>query len=154
MIFLRRYWVVGLVLAMVVIHAAIISYVRSQVARLKNVKSTTVMVGSFQFQNAADLSTVYSFQLHAIVDPERRHYAEETLMQTELEIHEQIEQLLRQSPPELFKDPTQTVLRDRLMEVLLGQIPEPVVQRVIITDWLELPVSSFPIGNLTAARAP
>ncbi|WP_238388764.1 hypothetical protein [Roseimaritima ulvae] len=151
MIFLRRYWVVGLVLAMVVIHAAIISYVRSQVARLKNVQSTTVTVGSFQFQSATDRSTVYSFQLHAIVDPQRRHFAEETLMQTELEIHEQIEQLLRQSPPELFKDPTQTVLRDRLMEVLMGQISEPVVQRVLITDWLELPVSNFPIADLAAS---
>ncbi|WP_237607603.1 hypothetical protein [Roseimaritima sediminicola] len=141
MIFLRRYWVVGLVLAMVVIHAAIISYVRSQVARLKNVPSTTVAVGDFQFQNIEDLSKVYSFRLHVIVDPQRRHYAEERLLQNKLEIHEQVEQLLRQSPPELLDDPTQTVLRDRLIEVLLGQLSEPVIQRVIITGWLELPVS-------------
>ncbi len=140
MIFLRRYWIVGLVVTMVVVHAAIISYVRSQVARLKSVKPTTVAVGDFRFQNIDDLHTIYSFQMHAIVDPERRYVAEETLIQKELEIREAIEQSLRQTPPELLRDPTQTVLRDRLREVLVGQLADPLVQRLIITDWLELPV--------------
>ncbi len=146
---------------MVVIHAAIISYVRSQVARLKNIKSSTVAVGTFRFQSVDDISKVYSFQLHAVIDPDRRHFAEERLGQKELEIHEAIEQLLRQAPLELLQDPAQTILRDRLMEVILGQLAEPVVQRVVIVDWLELPAGSVTTlppsiqtadGNFTARR--
>lgn len=128
---------------MVVIHAAIISYVRGQVARLKNIHSSTITIGDFRFQNVDDLSTVYCMRLHAVVDPDRRHFAEEKLGQKQLEIHEAVEQLVRQAPAELLSDPAQTVLRDRIMELILGQISEPVVQRVVITGWLELPAAGF-----------
>lgn len=141
---------------MVVVHAAIIGYVRTQIARLNQVETSTIRVGAFRFQPVAHPETVYHFDLHAVLDPSRRHLAEERIARQRFEILEAAEQFLRQSPIEILEDPAQTVLRERLMEVILEQIPDPVVQRVVITGWLELPVGKIrvpgPPGSVAARR--
>jgi hypothetical protein len=138
----RRYWGAGLILMMVAVHAAVIGYVRSRVARLSSTESTAVEIGSFRFQPIGDLSTVYHFQLHAVVDPSKRHRGEERLSQMRMEIREASEQLLRQVDPTWLDDPAQTQIRDRLMDIVLKHLDEPLVQRMLITDWLELPVQT------------
>ncbi len=142
----KRYWAVGLILLMVVIHAVVIGYVRSRVARLSSVKSSAIELGSFRFQPVSDPSVVYHFQLHAVVDPLKRNHSEERLTQMRIEIREASEQLLRQVDPSWLDDPAQTQLRDRLMDVVLTHLDEPLVQRVLITDWLKVPVSSVGLG--------
>lgn len=152
--FIRRYWVAGLILLMVAVHAAVIGYVRSRVARLQSTVSTAVEIGSFRFQPVDDLSTVYHFQLHAIVDPSKRHRGEDRLTQKRLEIRESSEQFLRQVDKEWLVDPSQTKIRNGLMEVVLKYLDEPVVQRMLITDWLELPVETVDVtlGSDLASR--
>lgn len=147
---LRRYWGAGLILLMVAVHAAVIGYVRSRVARLARIESTAVELGSFRFQPVDDLSRVYHFQLHAVVDPSKRHRGEERLMQMRMEILEESEQLLRQVDPTWLDDPAQVQIRERLMEIVLRNLDEPLVQRVLITDWLELPVETLTPTNLAA----
>ena len=137
---IRRYWVAGLILLMVAIHAAVIGYVRSRVARLQSRESTAVDMGHFRFQVVDDLSTVYHFRLHAIVDPSKQHRGVEQLSQMRLEIREASEQMLRQLDPASFGDPAQSQIRSGLMDVVLEHLDEPLVQRMLITDWLELPV--------------
>ncbi len=149
---IRRYWAAGLILIVVVAHASIIGYVRSRVARLNRVRSTTLEIGTFRFQNVKDANTVYQFQLHAIADPTRRYQAEESLKQLRIEIQESAEQLLRQVDETWLADPAQALLRDRLMEVVSKHLNEPLVQRVIITDWLELPASI--VAALPPAQSP
>lgn len=139
----KRYWAVGLILSMVVVHAIVIGYVRSRVARLTTVKSSAIEIGSFRFQTVSDPSIVYQFQLHAIVDPIKRNHGEERLTQMRMEIREASEQLLRQVDTAWLEDPAQTNLRDRLMDVVLTHLDEPLVQRVLITDWLKIPVSNL-----------
>lgn len=141
MYFIRRYWVIGLVFLVVVIHAAIISYVRSQVTRLKNHQSSTIYVGSFRFQLTNHPEVVYAFSLHTTVDPNRRHYAEDQLRRKRLEIQESVEQTLRQVSQELLQDPKQTGLRDRILEAIFAQANDVTLQRLVITDWLELPAT-------------
>ena len=143
---IRRYWAAALILMMVAVHAAVIGYVRSRVARLSGSKSTTIDIGSFRFQPVSDLSKVYHFQLHAIVDPTRRRRGEERLTKVRMEIMEASEQLLRQADPAWLNDPAQVQLRDQLMEIVLEHLDEPLVQRVVITDWLELPVDSIDVN--------
>ena len=143
---IRRYWVAGLILLMVAIHAAVIGYVRSRVARLQSRESTAVEMGSFRFQPVDDLSTVYHFRLHAIVDPSKKHRGEERLSQMRLEIREASEQVLRQIDPESLDDPSQSHIRSELMRVVLNHLDEPLVQRMFITDWLELPVETIDLS--------
>ncbi len=61
----------------------------------------------------------------------------------QMEIREASEQLLRQAEPAWLDDPAQTQVRERLMEIVLRHLDEPLVQRVLITDWLELPVQTI-----------
>ena len=139
----RRYWAMGLILSIVIAHAAAILYVRSRLAELNRQTSCAVAIGRFRFQTVDDLSTVYQFQLHAMVDPSKRHQGESQLSRRQLEIREQCEQMLRQVDAAWLDDPTQTQIRDRLMEVVLEHLEQPLVRRVVITDWLELPVRSL-----------
>ncbi len=142
---IKRYWAVGLILSMVAIHAVVIGYVRSRVARLSQAKSSAIAIGSFRFQPISDPSVIFHFQLHAVVDPSKRNHGEERITQMQMEIREASEQLLRQVDLAWLEDPAQTQLRDRLMDVVLTHLDEPLVQRVLITDWLKLPVSSVSV---------
>lgn len=141
--FLRRYWGAGLIILMVAVHAAVIGYVRSRVARLTSPETTVVEIGEFRFQPIDDLSKVYHFRLHAMVDPTKLHRGRERLNQRRMEIVEASEQLLRQVDPVWLNDPAQTHIRDRLMKVVLEHLDEPLVQRMLITDWLQLPVEAI-----------
>lgn len=147
MTLIRRYWAAVLILMMVAVHAAVIGYLRSRVAMVGEVATTSVELGSFRFQPVDQMSMVYQFDLHAVVDPSRRHQAEERLIRMKMEIHEASEQMLRQVDPQWLADPTQAQIRSRLMTVVQKHLDEALVQRVLITNWLELPVPSA--GALT-----
>jgi len=144
--FLRRYWAAGLILVIVVIHAAIIGYVRTRVARLATAHGDTVEIGRLRFQNTSDLSTVFQFRLHAVVEPARRIETQGLLTKKRYEVQEAAEQLLRQANIQWLANPTQTEIRERLLEIITQQLHEPLVKRVLITDWLELPA-----GNVSHA---
>lgn len=139
---LKRYWAAGLILVVVVAHASIIGYVRSRVSRLNKAKSSAIEIGTFRFQNIkVSQDKVFQFRLYAIADPVRRYQAEESIKQLRIEIVETSEQLLRQVDPSWLADPAQVQLRERLMDVVGKHLTEPVIQRVLITDWLEIPTT-------------
>ena len=131
---------------MVGLHAVIIGYVRSQVARLKNAQSTAVTMGMFRIQPIRDPANIYTFKLHAVLDPTRRSRGEERLEQVRLEIMESAEQLLRQVEPDWLNDPGQVEIRARLLEVVLRHINEPLVQKLLITDWVQAPISTVSLN--------
>lgn len=147
----RRFWAPAIILLMVAIHAAVIGYVRSRVARLSNMESAAIEIGHLRFQNPSVADCTYQFQLHAIVDPSRRFRGEELLRQHQLPITEAAEQMLRQVDPSWLNDPSQKEIRERLMDVVLQHLEEPLVQRVVITDWLCLPSGSVSMTPMTAS---
>lgn len=147
--FLRRYWGATLILGMVAVHAAIIGYVRSRVASLNGPESTVVEIGEFQFQPVADPSKVYHFRLHAVIDPTKLRQGRERLSERRMEIIEASEQLLRQVDPVWLNDPAQAHIRDRLMKIVLEHLDEPLVQRMLITEWLHLPVQPMELPPAT-----
>lgn len=149
---LRRYWAAGLILMMVAVHAAVIGYLRSRVARVGDVTSTAVELGRFQFQPIERMDTVYQFDLHAVVDPSRRFHAEERLTQMQMEILEACEQMLRQVDPQWLGDPTQAQIRRRLMDEVQKHLDEALVQRVLITNWLQLPVHAVELAPQLARQ--
>ncbi|WP_250928814.1 hypothetical protein [Aporhodopirellula aestuarii] len=142
MALLRRFWAPAVILLMVAIHAAVIGYVRSRVARLSNLESSAIEIGRLRFQNVNDPDMIYQLHLHAVVDPTRHFRGEQRLTQTQMEIVESSEQMLRQVEPAWLADPSQKEIRERLMDVVLQHLDEPLVQRVLITDWLRVPSSA------------
>ncbi len=151
MALLRRFWAPAIILVMVAIHAAVIGYVRSRVARLSNLQSSAVEIGQLRFQNVNDPDSIYQLQLHAVVDPSRYFRGEQLLTQTRMEIIESAEQTLRQVELAWLADPAQQEIRERLMDVVLQNLDEPLVQRVLITDWLRVPNAT---GGAAIATAP
>ncbi|QDT03732.1 hypothetical protein K227x_21170 [Rubripirellula lacrimiformis] len=149
---LRRYWGACLILLIVAIHAAVIGYVRSRVARLTGMESPAVEIGNFRFQSVEDLGTVYHFRLHAVLDPSKLHRGMERMTQMRMEIREDSEQLLRQVDSAWLDDPAQTQIRERLMEIVLKHLDEPLVQRVLITDWLELPIQNVEVNLMGSSE--
>ena len=138
---IRRYWIAGLVLVLVVAHAGILGYVRSQIARLKNVKSTTAEIGEFHFQPLQDSGFVYQCNLYAILSPRLRLQGEEALNQYRIELHELIENTLRQVDPTWLTDPEQTELKIRLKDLITERLNEPFIDRVVVVDWLKMPIA-------------
>lgn len=146
MTLIRRFWAAGLILIMVAIHAAVIGYMRSRVAHLNSLRSSAIEIGQFRFQPIRESDRVYHFRLHAVVDPAKRQQGEVRLTKMRMEILESAEQMLRQVDPLWLKDPAQIQIRERLMEIVLEHFDAPLIQRVVITDWLEMPVSSLKLG--------
>lgn len=128
---------------MVAIHAAVIGYVRSRVARLKHLKSSAVEIGNFRFQPVTDKDSVYHFRLHAVVDPAKHMEGREQLEKMKMEIVEDSERMLRTADVQWLQDPKQAEVRARLMDVVVKHLPDKLIQRVLITDWLEVPVESI-----------
>lgn len=149
----RNYWVAGLVFLMVGMHAVIIAYVRHQVARLKNVQTTAVEIGPFRFRSIADKDHVHFFQLHAVVDPSRRSLSEERIEQLRPEILEGIQQMLTQAEADWLGDPGQKELRARMLQIVLKHVKDPIIQRLVITDWMTAPADAvvIHIGQQTDA---
>jgi hypothetical protein len=140
---LRRYWGACLIVAMIGVHACVIGYVRSRIARLSTFTSTVVEIGEFRFQPVHNPTMVYHFRLHAVVEPAKFVRGRERLQLKRMEIVESSEQMLRQVDTNLLDDPTQTEIRDRLLQVTLQHLDEPIVSRLLITDWLQLPVNAL-----------
>jgi hypothetical protein len=136
-----------MILMMVAIHATVIGYVRSRVSRLSSMQSTAVEIGNFRFQPVANPSKVYHFQLHAVMDPAKPQRGRDRIMQKRMEILEASEQMLRQVDLKWLDDPTQSQIRDQLMAVVQRHLDEPLVQRVLITDWLELPIQAINVSQ-------
>lgn len=141
MSFVRRYWAAALIIAIVALHAAIIGYVRSRVSGLQTVETNTIDMGRYRFQPVEDKSKVYQFHLHVVVDPVKMQRCKDRIAERMMEIHEESEILLRQVDLAWFSDPEQRQIRDRLMDIIRKHLEEPAIQRVLITHWLELPVS-------------
>lgn len=146
---IRRYWAAGMILLMVAIHASVIGYVRSRISLLSSIESTAVEIGSFRFQPVANPAKVYHFQLHAVMDPAKPKRGRDRILQMRMEIIEASEQMLRQVDLKWLEDPTQSQIRDQLMAVVQRHLDEPLVQRVLITDWLELPTNAMDVSHVT-----
>lgn len=139
---IRRFWAPTVILVMVAIHAAVIGYVRSRVNRLSSLQVNSIEIGRLRFQNVGEPNFTYQLQLHAVVDPSHHFRGEQALTLARMEIIESAEQMLRQVDVNWLADPAQKEIRERLMDTVLQHLDEPLVQRVLITDWLRVPAGS------------
>jgi len=146
---IRRFWAPAVILIMVAIHAAVIGYVRSRVNRLSHLQVNSVEIGRLRFQNVGEPNFIYQLQLHAVVDPGHLFRGEQSLTQSRMEIIETSEQMLRQVDVNWLADPLHKEIRERLMDAVLQNLNEPLVQRVLITDWLKIPAGAAPMPMLS-----
>ena len=140
--FIRRYWIAGLVLCLVVIHAVIIGYVRSEAARIKVTASNEIPVGTYYVQSA-DRNWMRQLRVHLLVHPEKRLAAKATIEHNRWLIHEAVEEKIAQLDPALVTDPVLLEIKAQIKSAIEETLQEELIERVLVNDRVDLPISNF-----------
>lgn len=117
MSFVKRYWIAGLVMMLVVIHAIIIGYVRSEAARVRVAATNEIPIGVYYVQSR-DNRWLTQLRVHLLVKAERRFEAKSTIEQNRWLIHEVIEEKLRQLDPSLLQDAVLLKVKEEIKTAL------------------------------------
>jgi len=152
MSFIRKYWIAGLVIVLVAIHAVIIGYIRSEATRLKTVASSEIPVGLF-YKQSSDRQWLTQLRVHVQVPPERRLAARATIEHNRWMVHEAIEETMRRLDESLLLDPSLVAVKAAIQEAIDETLQEELVNRVIINDRVDLQTREFsirPPQDLTA----
>lgn len=140
--FVKRYWIAGLVLTMVVIHAVIIGYVRSEASRVKVTASNEIPIGTYYVQSP-DKHWLSQLRVHLLVLPEKRLAAKATIEHHRWLIHEVIEEKLRQLDPSLLSDAVLLEIKAQIKSAIEDTLQEEIIERVLVNDRVDLPVDVF-----------
>lgn len=142
MAFIRKYWIVGLVILLVATHAVVIGYVRSEATRLKTVAASEIPVGLF-YKQSSDRQWLTQVRVHLQVPPERRLAARATIEHNRWLVHEAVEEALRRLDESLFQDPALVSVKEEIKTAIDEVLHEPIVERVVINDRVDLDVREF-----------
>ena len=142
MSFVRRYWIAGLVLCLVVTHAVIIGYVRSEAAKIKVMASNEIPLGVYYVQSD-ERNWVSQLRVHLLVPPAKRLSAKATIEHNRWLLHEAVEEKLRTLDPKLLKDPVLLEIKDKIKEAVEEQLADSVIQGVLVNDRIDLPIQTF-----------
>lgn len=140
--FLQRYWIAGLVLCLVVIHAVIIGYVRAEASRIKITASNEIPLGLYYVQSK-DKQWMSQLRVHLLVPPEKRLAAKATIEHHRWLLHETVEEKLRQLDPALLEDAVLLEIKEQIKLAIDEQLQEEVVEQVLINDRVDLPIHNF-----------
>jgi hypothetical protein len=151
---LRRYWIAGLVLLLVLIHAVIIGYVRSEAKQVKITASNEIPIGVY-YVPSADKQWMSQLRVHVLVKRELRLSAKATIEMHRWLIHEAVEEQLRQLDPSLLTDPVLLEIKGKIKSILEDTLEEELIERVVINDRVDFPLHSFqvkPAYDLTSVE--
>lgn len=142
MSFVRKYWIAGLVILLVVIHAIIIGYVRSEATRLKTVASSEIPIGLF-YKQSGDRQWMTQMRIHVQVPPERRLVARATVEHNRWIVHEAVEEAIRRLDESLLLDPSLVGVKEEIARAVNEVLHEELVERIVINDRVDLSVNEF-----------
>lgn len=154
MSFLKRYWIAGLVLCLVVVHAVIIGYVRSEAAKIKVTASNEIPIGVYYVQSK-DRNWMSQLRVHLLVPPEQRLAAKATIEHHRWVLHEVIEEKLRQLDPALLQDAVLLEIKEQIKLAIEETLQENIVEKVVVNDRVDLPIHNFqykPAYDLTQSE--
>lgn len=152
--FLRQYWIAGLVLLLVLIHAVIIGYVRSEAKQVKITASNEIPIGVYYIASA-DRQWLSQLRVHVLVKRELRLSAKATIEMHRWLIHEAVEEQFRQLDPNLLTDPVLLEVKQKIKAVLEDTLEEELIERVVINDRVDFPINAFqpkPAYDLTTTE--
>lgn len=147
MTFLKRYWIAGLVLCLVVIHAIIIGYVRAEASKIKIAASNEIPVGVYYLQSK-DRQWMSQLRVHLLVLPEQRLAAKASIEHHRWTIHEVVEEKLRQLDPVLLEDAVLLEIKEQIKLSIEDTLQEKIVERVLINDRVDFPLHQFQVRPL------
>ncbi len=142
MAFVRKYWIVGLVILLVATHAVVIGYVRSEATRLKTVAASEIPIGLF-YKQSQDRQWLTQLRVHLQVPPERRLVARATIEHNRWVVHEAVEETLRRLDESLFQDPALVAVKEEIKVAIDEVLHEAIVEKIVINDRVDLDVREF-----------
>lgn len=154
MLFLRRYWIAALVLLLVIIHAVIIGYVRSEARQVKVTASQEIPLGVYYVQSA-DKQSMTQLRIHVLVRREVRLAAKVNIEMNRWLIHQAVEERLRQLDPTLLTDPILLEVKTQVKTVVDEALAEELIDQVVINDRVDFPLAYFhakPAYDLTGVE--
>ncbi len=155
MAFIKRYWIAGLVMCLVVIHAVIIGYVRSEASRIKVTASNEIPLGLYYVQSA-DKEWMSQLRVHVLVAPDQRLTAKATMEHHRWLLHEVVEEKLRQLDPQLLEDAVLLEIKEQIKLAIEETLEEEIIERVLVNDRVDIPIRNFdyqPPGDITQPEA-
>jgi hypothetical protein len=151
--FVKRYWIAGLVLILVVIHAIIIGYVRAEAARIKIAASNEIPAGVYYVQSK-DRNWMSQLRVHLLVLPEQRLAAKASIEHHRWTIHEVIEEKLRQLDPVLLEDVVLLEIKEQIKLAIEDTLQQKIIERVLINDRVDFPLNQFQVRPLYNVAEP
>ncbi len=142
MAFIRQYWIAGLVLLLVAIHAIIIGYVRAEATRIKITATNEIPLGLY-YVRSADKAWMSQLRIHVLVPPEKRLAARATMEHHRWYLHEAIEEKLRQLDAALLEDPVLLEIKEQVKVAVNQALREEIVEQVLVNDRVDIPINSF-----------
>lgn len=142
MSFVRKYWIAGLVILLVAIHAVIIGYVRSEATRLKTVASSEIPIGLF-YKQSSSREWLTQMRVHLQVPPERRLVARATVEHNRWVVHEAVEEAIRRLDESLLLDPSLVGVKEEITKAVNEALHEELVERIVINDRVDLSIHEF-----------
>ena len=142
MAFVRKYWIVGLVILLVATHAVVIGYVRSEATRLKTVAASEIPIGLF-YKQSQDRQWLTQLRIHLQVPPERRLAARATIEHNRWVVHEAVEEALRRLDESLMQDPALVNVKEEIKLAIDEVLHEPIVEKIVINDRVDLDIREF-----------
>lgn len=137
----RNYFIGGLVIVLVSIHATTILYVRSQATQVRVNTSSEVSLGEFVISRP-DAQHVTRLQLFALLPLEHRLSGRKVLEANFWLLHESYEEYFRQVDPELLLDPSLIDVKNRLLEITTETLGHPIAERILVTNLIALPTQN------------
>ena len=153
MSFIRKYWIAGLVILLVAIHAVIIGYVRSEATRLKTVASSEIPLGLF-YKQSSDKYWLTQLRVHVQVAPARRLAARATIEHNRGVVHEAVEEAVRRLDESLLLDPSLVGVKEEIKLAIDEVLHEEFVERVVINDRVDLETREFRLQPSNELIAP
>ncbi|QDV27960.1 hypothetical protein [Aureliella helgolandensis] len=151
--FVKRYWIAGLVLSLVIIHAVIIGYVRSEATRIKVTASAEIPLGLYYVQSE-DRNWLTQLRVHLLVTPERRIASKATIEHHRWQLHEAVEEKLRQLDPSLLRDAVLLEIKDQIKLAVEETLEEGIVEQVVVNDRIDIPIDHFDYQKPTDVTHP
>lgn len=127
---------------LVVIHAVIIGYVRSEASRVRVSASNEIPIGVY-YVPSHDQRWLTQLRVHLLVKPERRIEAKSTIEQNRWLIHEVIEEKLRQLDPALLHDAVLLKVKEEIKIAIDERMHDDVIEQVLVNDRVMLPANRF-----------
>jgi uncharacterized membrane protein YgcG len=131
---LKRYWIALLVVALVLLHGAIVAMIRLEATAAKQNASCEVDLGTYVV-HGSDTVGPLQLRVHSLSPVNHRMQARRLIELNQYQIRQAIEEYLRQTPSEMLQDPVLSDLKLQLLDIMIQTVGKSSVEEILVTEF-------------------